>query len=57
MRWTGMKTALDYPGYHQPWDTVPFMEVVAEGRENLELGTENTFNSAWYTTFIIDNLP
>jgi len=56
MRWTGMRTASDYPGYHQPWDTVPFMELVAEGRENLEKGTENTFLSAWYTTFVIDNL-
>jgi len=46
MRWTGMRTAVDYPGYHQPWDTVPFMEAVAGGRENLEQGTENTFNSA-----------
>ncbi len=56
MRWTGMRTAFDYPGYHQPWDTVPFMEAVAGGRENLEQGTENTFKSAWYTTFVLDNL-
>ncbi len=54
MRWTGMKTALDYPGYHQPWDTVPFMEAVARGRENLEQGTMNTFLSAWYTAFVVD---
>ncbi|MDQ4024152.1 MAG: M28 family peptidase [Actinomycetota bacterium] len=56
MRWTGMRTAMDYPGYHQPWDTVPFMEAVAGGRENLEQGTENTFNSAYYSTFVVDNL-
>jgi hypothetical protein len=56
MRWAGMRTALDYPGYHQPWDTVSFMELVAGGRENLEQGTENTFVSAYYTTFVIDNL-
>ncbi|MDQ3952314.1 MAG: M28 family peptidase, partial [Actinomycetota bacterium] len=56
MRWTGMRTASDYPGYHHPWDTVPFMEVVAGGRENLEQGTENTFLSAYYSTFVIDNL-
>ena len=56
MRWTGMRTASDYPGYHHPWDTVPFMEVVAGGRENLEQGTENTFLSAYYTTFVVDNL-
>ena len=56
MRWTGMRTALDYPGYHQPWDTVPFMELVAGSRENLEQGTENTFLSAYYTTFVLDNL-
>jgi hypothetical protein len=56
MRWTGMRKADDYPGYHHPWDTVPFMEVVAGGRENLEKGTENTFLSAYYTTFVVDNL-
>lgn len=56
IRWTGMRTAADYPGYHMPWDTVPFMAAVAGGRETLEMGTENTFNSAWYTTFVLDNL-
>ncbi|MGH2807208.1 MAG: M28 family metallopeptidase [Actinomycetota bacterium] len=57
MRWTGMRTAADYPGYHQPWDTVPFMELVAGGRDILEEGTENTFKSAYYTTFVLDHLP
>lgn len=57
MRWTGMRTAADYPGYHQPWDTVPFMELVAGGRDILEEGTMNTFLSAWYTAWVIDNLP
>ncbi|MFN2388485.1 MAG: hypothetical protein ABR575_02595, partial [Actinomycetota bacterium] len=56
MRWAGMRTASDYPGYHQPWDTVELMETVAGSRENLEQGTENTFISAWYTTFVLDNL-
>jgi hypothetical protein len=56
LRWTGMRTAADYPGYHQPWDTVPFMELVAGGRDLLEQGTENTFVSAYYTTFVLDNL-
>ena len=56
LRWTGMRRASDYPGYHMPFDTVPFMEMVAGSRENLEKGTENTFNSAWYTTFVVDNL-
>lgn len=55
LRWTGMRQAIDYPGYHQPWDTVPLMEQVAGGRENLEQGTENTFLSAYYTTFVLDN--
>ena len=57
MRWTGMRTASDYPGYHHPWDTVPFMELVAGGRDILEEGTENVFKSAYYTTFVLDNLP
>ncbi|HVM34768.1 MAG TPA: M28 family peptidase [Actinomycetota bacterium] len=56
LRWTGMRTASDYPGYHQPWDTVPFMELVAEGRDNLEAGTENTFLSAYYTIHVLDKL-
>ncbi len=57
MRWTGMRTAVDYPGYHQLWDTVPFMELVAGGRDLLEQGTENTFKSAYYSVFVLDNLP
>ena len=57
LRWTGMRTAADYPGYHQPWDTVPFMELVAGGRQILEDGTENVFKSAYYTAFLLDNLP
>jgi Peptidase family M28 len=56
MRWTGMRTAADYPGYHQPWDTVQFMEAVAGSREILEEGTENTFLSAYYTAMVIDSL-
>ncbi len=56
LRWTGMRTAADYPGYHHPWDTVPFMELVAGGRKTLEDGTENVFKSAYYTTFVLDNL-
>ena len=55
-RWAGMRTARDYPGYHQPWDTVPFMELVAGGRDILEEGTYNTFISAYYTAMVLDNL-
>lgn len=56
LRWAGMKTAGDYLGYHQPWDTVPFMEATARGRENLEAGTENTFLSAYYTAIVLDRM-
>ncbi|MGH2739052.1 MAG: M28 family peptidase, partial [Actinomycetota bacterium] len=56
MRWTGMRTARDYLGYHQPWDTVPFMEQTARSRANLEQGTENTFISAYYTTLVLDRI-
>ena len=56
MRWTGMKKAADYPGYHQPWDTVALMEQVAGSREVLEQGTENTFLSAYYSAMVLDNL-
>ena len=56
MRWTGMRTAADYPGYHQPWDTIPFIDLVAGSHENFEQGTENTFKSAYYTTMVLDNM-
>ena len=56
LRWSGMRAALDYPGYHMPWDNVPFMEQVAGGRELLEGGMLNTFKSAYYSTLVLDNL-
>ncbi|MDQ3987536.1 MAG: M28 family peptidase [Actinomycetota bacterium] len=56
MRWAGMRRARNYPGYHQPWDTVEMMETVAGSRSNLERGTENTFKSAYYTIFVLDRL-
>jgi hypothetical protein len=56
LRWTGMRTASDYPGYHQPWDTVEFMDLVAGSRENLEKGSLNTFRAAYYTAMVIDQL-
>nr|MDQ3878862.1 M28 family peptidase [Actinomycetota bacterium] len=56
LRWTGMRQAKDYPGYHMPWDTIPLMEQVAGGRENLEKGTENTFDSAYYTAIALDHM-
>jgi hypothetical protein len=56
LRWTGMRTASDYPGYHQPWDTVEFMDAVAGGRKNLEKGTLNTFRGAYYTAMVLDQL-
>lgn len=42
--------------YHQPWDTVAMMEIVAGSRRNHERGTENTFKSAYYTIFVLDRL-
>ena len=56
MRWAGMRRAADYPGYHQPWDTVEMMETVAGSREALEQGTENIFKSAYYTIHVLDRL-
>lgn len=56
LRWAGMRQAADYPGYHQPWDTISLMEQVAGSRANLEQGTENTFLSAYYTAFALDNM-
>jgi hypothetical protein len=56
LRWAGMKAAADYPGYHFPWDTIPFIEQVAGGRDVFEKGTENTFLSAYYTAMALDNL-
>ncbi len=42
----------DYPGYHMRWTPSHVEEAVAGGRKNLEEGAKNTFNSAWYTTFV-----
>lgn len=56
LRWTGMRTASDYPAYHQAWDTVEFMDVVAGGRKNLEKGSLNTFRGAYYTAMVLDQL-
>ena len=56
MRWAGMRRAADYPGYHQPWDTVELMETVAGSRRKLARGTENTFESAYYTIHVLDRL-
>lgn len=56
LRWAGMRKAADYPGYHQPWDTVPLMEQVAGSRADLEQSTENTFLSAYYSAMVLDNL-
>lgn len=56
MRWAGMRRAADYPGYHQPRDTIELMETVAGSREALEQGTENIFKSAYYTIHVLDRL-
>lgn len=56
IRYSGMRQAADYPGYHLPWDTIPLMEQVAGSQENLEKGIQNTFDSAYYTAIALDHM-
>jgi hypothetical protein len=56
IRYSGMRTAADYPGYHFPWDTIQLMEQVAGSQANLEKGIQNTFDSAYYTAIALDHM-
>jgi len=55
LRWAGMRTAANYPGYHRPEDTIATIESVAGGATYYEQGVENTHKSAYYTALAIDN--
>jgi PKD repeat protein len=55
LRWTGMRTAGNYPAYHKPDDTMATIERVAGGRSYFEQGYLNTLKSAYYTALTIDN--
>ena len=55
LRWTGMRTAANYPGYHRPDDTMETIDRVAGGRDMFEAGSLNTLKSAYYTALTIDN--
>ena len=55
LRWTGMRTASAYNGYHNTNDTIENMISIAGGESFLEQGTENTMKSAYYTALAVDN--
>ena len=55
LRWTGMRTASNYPAYHLPDDTMETIDRVAGGREMFEAGSLNTLRSAYYTALAVDN--
>ncbi len=38
VRFAGGRDAIDYPGYHQPFDTVEFVYTYVDGRPNFEAG-------------------
>jgi hypothetical protein len=57
LRWAGMKTAADYPAYHQPDDTMDTIDSVAGGRTYFEQGLRNTLLSSYYTALTLDNEP
>ena len=57
LRWTGMRTANDYVGYHKPDDTIQTIVSEAGGESFYEQGVENTLKSVYYTALALDNHP
>ena len=55
LRWTGMRTAANYPAYHDYDDTMETIDRVAGGRSFFEQGSLNTLKSAYYTFLAVDN--
>jgi hypothetical protein len=55
LRWTGMRTAGNYPAYHAEDDTMETIDRVAGGRSFFEQGSLNTLRSAYYTFLAVDN--
>jgi hypothetical protein len=55
LRWTGMRSASNYPAYHKPDDTMATIDRVAGGRSYFEQGYLNTLKSAYYTALAVDN--
>lgn len=50
----GGRTASDYPGYHQPWDTVDFVHLYVGGRANFEAGLQVIVESGYATVLALD---
>jgi hypothetical protein len=55
LRWTGMRTASNYPAYHKHDDTMETIDRVAGGRSFFEQGSLNTLKSSYYTFLAVDN--
>ena len=55
LRFAGGRDAVDYLGYHQPWDTVEFVyEVYTDGREGFEAGFTTVVESGYYSVLAFD---
>lgn len=62
VRFAGGRNAADYPQYHQPLDTIPYVYQFVGGRANFEKGFEAVILSSYYTILGFDafdpwNLP
>lgn len=54
VRFAGGRNAADYPMYHQPGDTVPYVYTFAGGRPNYEKGVNAIVVSSYYTILGMD---
>lgn len=62
VRFAGGRNAADYPMYHQPGDTIPYVYYFVGGRPNFEKGIEAVVLTSYYTILGFDaydpwNLP
>lgn len=55
LRFAGGRDAVDYLGYHQPWDTVEFVyQVYTDGRGGFEAGFSTIVESGYYSVLAFD---
>jgi hypothetical protein len=56
LRWAGMRTARDYPGYHKTTDTMDLIYQTAGNRTNYEQALEHVFRATYYTVLALDHV-
>lgn len=54
VRFAGGRTAAEYPAYHTPLDTVPYVYQYVGGRANLEKGFDAVLRSSYYLALAFD---